>query len=104
MPNVHDRDLVPPRFARDVVEGATAGEPDPSPFDFRELRMRFSGTYIANNSYTWDSGNQAIREGWADVIAFGRPYIANPDLVERFAIGAQLTPMNESTLHLPGEE
>ncbi|MBO9499256.1 MAG: alkene reductase [Novosphingobium sp.] len=88
----------------DVVEGATAGTPDPSPFDFRELRSRFSGVYIANNNYTFETGNQAIAEGHADMVAFGRPYIANPDLVERFASSAPLTPLREETLHLPGEE
>jgi N-ethylmaleimide reductase len=88
----------------DVVEGATAGVEDPSAFDYRALRSRFSGTYIANNGYSFERGNGAVRDGHADLVAFGRPYIANPDLVERFAAGAPLSSINEATLHVSGEE
>jgi len=82
----------------DVVEGATGRELDQCPFDFGRLRSRFSGVYIANNRYTFESGNRAIRVGHADLVAFGRPFVANPDLVERFAVGAPLNEINEATL------
>jgi len=81
----------------DVVEGETTDHPERTPFDFSELRSRFRGAYIANNRYTFESGNAAIREGHADLVAFGRPYIANPDLVERFRLGAPLNEMRPET-------
>jgi N-ethylmaleimide reductase len=77
----------------DVVEGETTDHPERTPFDFDALRSRFKGVYIANNRYTFESGNAAIRRGHADIVAFGRPYVANPDLVERFRRGAPLTEM-----------
>ncbi len=81
----------------DVVEGETTDHPERTPFDFDELRSHFKGVYIANNRYTFDSGNDAIRRGHADLVAFGRPYIANPDLVERFRRGAPLNEMRPET-------
>ncbi|MEJ0022133.1 MAG: oxidoreductase [Alphaproteobacteria bacterium] len=81
----------------DVVEGETTDHPERTPFDFDELRARFKGVYIANNRYTFESGNDAIRRGHADLVAFGRPYVANPDLVERFRLGAPLNEMRPET-------
>lgn len=51
--------------------------------DYRELRRRFGGTYIANNGYDRARAMAAIEQGSADLIAFGKPFIANPDLVVR---------------------
>ena len=48
----------------------------------RLLRRSFGGAYIANNGYTGELAAAAIAQGRADLIAFGRPFIANPDLVE----------------------
>ncbi len=58
-----------------------------------EFRSVFSGTLMGNCGYDQSSADQTIREGNADLIAFGRPYISNPDLVERFAAGAPLNPI-----------
>lgn len=74
-----------------VVEGGTLGL-EVAPFDFVELRKRFQGLYMANLSYDKARGNAALAEGRADLIAYGVPYLANPDLVERFAKDA---PLNE---------
>jgi N-ethylmaleimide reductase len=52
---------------------------------FRHFRPLFKGTLIANVKMDRDRGNRLIAEGLADLVAFGRPYIANPDLVQRFA-------------------
>jgi len=78
----------------DVVEGETTDHPERTPFDYGELRARFKGVYIANNRYDFEGANAAIREGRADMIAFGRPFVANPDLVERLRIGAELNEMS----------
>ncbi|MCC9600751.1 alkene reductase [Stieleria sp. JC731] len=50
----------------------------------KDFRKVFSGRLMGNVGYTKESGDQAIASGDADLIAFGRPYISNPDLVERF--------------------
>jgi N-ethylmaleimide reductase len=55
------------------------------PLTLKDFREVYSGTLIGNCGYTKDLANQRIKEGDADLIAFGRPYISNPDLVERFA-------------------
>lgn len=57
------------------------------PMTLTELRTIYKGTLMGNCGYTQETAEQAIREGLADLIAFGRPYISNPDLVERFANG-----------------
>lgn len=83
-----------------VVEGATGGARDIAPdFSFEELRKRYTGTWIANNGYDFDLASKAVAEGKADLIAFGRPFIANPDLVERLKQGAPLNPLDRDTLY-----
>jgi N-ethylmaleimide reductase len=82
-----------------VVEGATGGPRDNIPFDFVALRKSFSGAYIANNGYDRRMAIDAVASGRADLIAFGRPYIANPDLVERLRIGAPLNELDKATLY-----
>ncbi len=57
-----------------------------------ELRKAFGGTFIANEMLTKDTATQLLNDGIADAAAFGRLYIANPDLVARFKVGA---PLNE---------
>ena len=82
-----------------VVEGATGGPRDVAPFDYGSLRRRFSKTYIANNGYDLELATTHVGEGKADLVAFGRPFIANPDLVERLQTGAPLAEMNPATLY-----
>jgi N-ethylmaleimide reductase len=82
-----------------VVEGATGGPRDVAPFDFDALRRRFRNTYIANNGYDAELASTRLAEGKADLIAFGRPFIANPDLVERLKAGAPLAAFNPATLY-----
>ena len=86
-----------------VIEGATGGPRDVAPFDFAALRTRFEGTYIANNGYDLALANKALDEKRADLVAFGRPFIANPDLVARFKAGAKLAEMDMTTLYGKGE-
>lgn len=72
------------------VEGATASaQPsEPTAFDFIALRRAFDGLYIANNGYNLTRACQALDANQADLIAFGRPFIANPDLVYRLRTNA----------------
>jgi len=82
-----------------VVEGATGGPRDVAPFDFDALRQRFKNTYIANNGYDLDLATARLAHDRADLIAFGRPFIANPDLVERLKTAAPLSAFDPSTLY-----
>ncbi len=81
----------------DVVEGETTESAVPPEFDYDELRSRFRGVYIANNLYTFARGNEAVRRGHADLVAFGRPFVSNPDLVDRFKLGAPLSEMRRES-------
>ena len=69
---------------------------------FRHFRPIFRGPLIANVNMDAERGNQLIEAGLADLVAFGRPYIANPDLVERFATGAPLAQIDWETVYAAG--
>ena len=73
-----------------VVEGGIHGGGVADPFDFAALRQRCTSPYMANLSYDKARGNAAIASGHADAVAYGVPFIANPDLVERFKQDATL--------------
>lgn len=62
------------------------------PMTLAEFRQVFNDPLIGNCGYTQETAEQAIRSNQADLIAFGRPFISNPDLVERFASGWPLNP------------
>jgi N-ethylmaleimide reductase len=69
---------------------------------FRHFRTLYKGTLIANVKMDRDRGNRLIAEGLADLVAFGRPYIANPDLVQRFAENAPLAEVDWETVYSSG--
>jgi len=92
-----------------VVEGATGGPRDVAPFDYEALRLAYkcehaAGTWIVNNGYTRQMALDAVAEGRADMVAFGRPFISNPDLVRRLREDAPLAAMNPKTLYGGGAE
>jgi 2,4-dienoyl-CoA reductase-like NADH-dependent reductase (Old Yellow Enzyme family) len=66
------------------------------------LRAAFDGRVIANERYTYEQASAAVGEGRVDAVAFGRPYISNPDLVSRFRDGVPLTPWDSSTFYGTG--
>jgi N-ethylmaleimide reductase len=82
-----------------VIEGATGGPRDNLPFDYASLRKRFHGTYIANNGYDLALANKVLAANEADLIAFGKAFIANPDLVARLKIGAPLNEPDRATFY-----
>ena len=74
-----------------VVDGLAFGFHElGEPIQLAEVREHYRGTIIANCGYTQASADRAIVEGDADLVSFGRPFISNPDLVERFALGLPL--------------
>ena len=82
--------------AQDVAHGAVAG------IGPKELRAHYRGTIVANGGFTLETGNEALREGWADAVAFGVPFLANPDLPERFRRNAPLNEADPATFYTPG--
>ena len=86
-----------------VIEGATGGPRDVAPFDYAALRSRFKqgneyGAWIVNNGYTRAMAIAAVASSAADMVAFGKPFISNPDLVERLRHDAPLAALNPDTL------
>ena len=82
-----------------VIEGATGGPRDIAPFDYASLRKRFSGAYIANKVYDFELATKTLAANAADLIAFGKAFIANPDLVERLKRGAALNAPDKATFY-----
>lgn len=70
----------------------------------RIARRHFHGVLMSNGSYTRESGESTVTQGAADAIVYGRPYIANPDLVERFAKQAPLNAVNYDRLYGGGPD
>jgi N-ethylmaleimide reductase len=68
----------------------------------RELRGCFRGPMVTAGGFDLDTGNRALAEGWADAIAYGVPFLANPDLPERFRRRAPLNLPDEATFYAPG--
>ena len=80
-----------------VIEGDVGGKAQA--LDFVALRKLFKNAYMANLGYDKARGNAAIASGHADVIAYGVPFIANPDLLERFRIDAPLNEADANTFY-----
>jgi len=86
------------------IEGQTRGQNAAGAFDFKALHDAFGGKYIANNSYDRQLGIETIESGRADMVAFGRPFISNPDLVERLRVNAPLAVAPQETYYGGGAE
>ena len=87
-----------------MIEGSTGGPRDVQGFDYAWARSNFKGAYIANNGYDRAMAIDAVESGRADAVAFGRLYIANPDLVERLKQNAPLNTPNPDTFYASGPE
>ena len=82
-----------------LVEGQTGGPRDFPAGAIAKLRAGFDGAYMANNGYDRARAIQAVESGEADLIAFGKLFIANPDLVERLEKNAPLNEPDQSTFY-----
>ncbi|HUI21158.1 MAG TPA: hypothetical protein VLZ74_08955, partial [Methylocella sp.] len=77
------------------------------PFDYKNLKHLFGGLVIANNGFDKPRANKAIADGRADLIAFGKPFIANPDLLIRLFLDAPLMrqhPVNSAATLFRGSD
>lgn len=70
----------------------------------KRYRPLYNGTIIINGGFDKESGNKVIEEGNADLVAFGKPYVSNPDLVERFEQNIPLSDWDQDTFYTPGKE
>jgi N-ethylmaleimide reductase len=79
--------------AQDIAHGAVAGVGP------KELKPFWKGKIVSAGGFTLESGNKALAEGWADAIAFGVPFLSNPDLPERFRRNAPLNKPDEASFY-----
>jgi N-ethylmaleimide reductase len=79
--------------AQDIAHGAVEGVGP------KELRPFWKGNIVSAGGFTLQSGTQALAEGWADAIAFGVPFIANPDLPDRLRKGTTLNQADETSFY-----
>lgn len=83
-----------------LIEGQTGGPRDlPAGADLKALYDRFYGPVMGNNGYSREMAIQAVETGAVDLVAFGRPFISNPDLVERLKENAPLNDWDQSTFY-----
>jgi N-ethylmaleimide reductase len=88
-----------------LVEGQTGGPRDiPEGGDLAALYALFDGAKMGNNGYDRDMAINAVETGELDLVAFGRPFISNPDLVERLEKNAPLNELDRDTLYGGGEK
>ena len=94
-----------------VIEGATGGPrslPE-QPFDYAALKAAYrsaggQGLWMVNNGYTREMALEAVASGYADMVAWGKDFIANPDLVERLRRDAPLNPGRRELYYGGGAE
>jgi len=87
-----------------LVDHSAMGAP-PVPAEFKkQLRAAFKRTFIAVGGMNCSSAEAVLMSKGADLIAFGRPFLANPDLVARMKAGAELNAPDMATFYTPGEK
>lgn len=69
----------------------------------KHFRPLYDGTLIINNNFDKEKGNKAIENNLADLVAYGKLFISNPDLPKRFELDAPLRAWDEATFYVPGE-
>ncbi|KAF6987140.1 hypothetical protein CFC21_004811 [Triticum aestivum] len=84
--------MIEPRMA--IVDGRRV-----VPKRLLPYREAFKGTFIANGGYDREEGGKVITEGYTDLVAFGRLFLANPDLPKRFEVGAELNKYDRMTFY-----
>ncbi len=87
-----------------IVDHSSMGAPEVSPMLKAGIRSAFKGRYILSGGYDAARANADLDAGRGDLVAFGRPFISNPDLVQKLQSGAALTPPDSDTFYTPGEK
>lgn len=68
----------------------------------KHFRPLYKGTLMINSEFNQETGNKIIEDGLADLVSFGKPFISNPDLVERFEQNIDLADWDKDTFYTPG--
>jgi len=87
-----------------LVNHQSMGAPAVAPELVEAIRNQVKGVLLLSGGYTPETAEAALQSGKADLVAFGRPFIANPDLVERFETGAPISQPDYTTFYTPGEK
>lgn len=87
-----------------VVDHSAMGAPEVSPTVKALIREKFKGTIILAGGFDAEKAEQTLQEKKGDLIAFGRPFISNPNFVEKLSVGAELLAPDFSTFYTPDEK
>ncbi|RFC40355.1 MAG: N-ethylmaleimide reductase [Candidatus Nitrotoga sp. CP45] len=87
-----------------IVDHSSQGAPEVSPALKAKIRAAFKGKYILSGGYDLTRANADLDLQRGDLVAFGRPFISNPDLVEKLRNGSPLTAPDSNTFYTPGEK
>ncbi|KAJ3705870.1 hypothetical protein LUZ61_009575 [Rhynchospora tenuis] len=92
--------ITQPRYtAHGQTESGPLGSPEEERQIMRAWRDAYQGTFMCSGGFTRELGIEAIESGDADLVSYGRLFISNPDLVERFRVNAGLTRYNRATFY-----
>jgi 2,4-dienoyl-CoA reductase-like NADH-dependent reductase (Old Yellow Enzyme family) len=83
---------------------ATSGGAIPTPAVSPAMRALYSGKILINSDNDWRDAEERIAQGHADAVSIGRPFIANPDLVERIALGSMLSTGDSASYYSGGAD
>lgn len=87
-----------------LVDHSAMGAPKPEASTVTAIREAFNGTLILSGGYDRDRAQADLDGGLGDLIAYGRPFLANPDFVARLEAGAELNPPDFGSFYTPGEK
>jgi len=87
-----------------IVDHSSMGAPEVSPELKAKIRANFKGKYILSGGYDLARANADLDANRGDLVAFGRPFISNPDLVQKLQNGSPLTAPDAGTFYTPGEK
>ncbi|MCK6459213.1 MAG: alkene reductase [Planctomycetes bacterium] len=87
-----------------VVDHSAMGAPKPEESTVTKMRTAFKGTIVLSGGYDKERAERDLAAGRGHLVAFGRPFIANPDLPERLRTGAKLAAPDMNTFYTPGEK
>lgn len=87
-----------------LVDHSSMGAPTVEPETVQNIRKAFKGTLILSGGYDAERAEKDLTSGLADLVAFGKPFLANPDLVTRFQKNIPLASFDQTTLYSPGEK
>ena len=87
-----------------LVDHSSMGQPKPTAEVVTAIRAGFKGTFILSGGYDIERAEADLKAGRGDLVAFGRPFIANPDLPAKLKNGTKLREADQTTFYTPGEK